>query len=173
MQAFDQAMAAAHGEDAASMDIPNVADIAAATRGDRAAIARIQAATRENPQLQAKRGTTGLQSQSFLSFHPPLKKRLRRLERMGAQFHPEAHARMGVGAKIFAAVLWLIIGPLLAIAAGLMLLVIAMMIGFNLVILAIWLSVIHWAFGQNWAVNFQAFSRFVNDVVTALSKAGR
>jgi Zn-dependent protease with chaperone function len=174
VQSFIQAMAAAHGDDAASVHIPNIADIAAAGRGDRAAIARIRAASRqESAQVQAKRGSTGLHSQSFLSFHPPLKKRLRRLERMGAQFRAEAHTRMGIGAKIFAAVLWLIIGPLLAIAAGLMILVIAMIIGLNLVLLAIWLSVIHWAFGQNWAENFAGFMRFVNDVATALSKARR
>jgi len=173
MQAFARAMATAHGEDAASVHIPNVADIAAATRGDRAAIARIQAVTRDNTQRPAKSGSTGLQSQSFLSFHPPLKKRLRRLERMGAQFRAEAHARMGAVAKVFAAVLWLIIGPLLAVAAGLMLLVIAMIIGLNLVFLMLWIAVIHWAFAQNWTENFYGFMRFVNDVVTALSKARR
>ena len=37
--------------------------------------------------------------------------------------------------------------------------------------LMIWLSVIHWAFGQNWGENLQAFMQFVNDVVTALGKA--
>src|SRR5215471_14527368 len=173
VQAFVQTMAAAHGDDAASVHIPNIADIAAATRGDRAAIQRIHAATRQNAQVQTKSGQTGLQSQSFLSFHPPLKKRLRRLERMGAQFRAEAHARMGVVAKIFAAVLWLIIGPLLAAAAAMMLVVIAMIIGLNLVFLTLWLAVIHWAFAQNWAENFAGFIRFVNDVVTALSKASR
>jgi Zn-dependent protease with chaperone function len=173
VQAFAQAMAAAHGEDAASVHIPNVTDIAAAARGDRAAIDRIHSATRQNAQLQAKGGSTGLQSQSFLSFHPPLKKRLRRLERMGAQFRAEAHTRMGAGAKIFAAILWLIIGPLLAVAAGLMLMVIVMIIGLNLVLLALWLAVIHWAFAQNWTENFYGFMRFVNDVTTALGKAGR
>ncbi len=147
MQAFAQAMAAAHGEDASQIHIPNFADIAAARRGDRAAIARLHAAAhQESPQIEAKRGKTGLQSQSMASFHPPLKKRLRRLERMGAQFHASAHARWGTGATIFATVLWLIIGPLLALCAGLMLVVIAMIIGLNLVILAIWLAVIHAVF---------------------------
>ena len=144
MQAFAQAMAAAHGEDASQIHMPNFADIAAARQGDRAALARLRAAThQESPQIDAKRGNTGLQSQSMLSFHPPLKKRLRRLERMGAQFRASAHARMGAGATIFATVLWLIIGPLLALCAGMMLVVIAMIIGLNLVILAVWLAVIH------------------------------
>jgi Zn-dependent protease with chaperone function len=147
MQAFAQAMAAAHGEDASQIHIPNFADIAAARQGDRAAIARLHAAThQESPQLEAKRGNTGLQSQSMLSFHPPLKKRLRRLERMGAQIRASAHARMGAGATIFATVLWLIIGPLLALCAGMMLVVIAMIVGLNLVILTIWLAMIHAVF---------------------------
>jgi hypothetical protein len=41
------------------------------------------------------------------------------------------------------AVLLLIVVPLLALAAGLMLVVIAMMIGLNLIVLGIWLAVIH------------------------------
>lgn len=144
MQAFAQAMAAAHGEDASRIHIPNFADIAAARQGDRAALGRLHAAThQENPQIEAKRGNTGLQAQSMLSFHPPLKKRLRRLERMGAEFRASAHARMGAGATIFATILWLVIGPLLALCAGMMLVVIAMIIGLNLVILAVWLAVIH------------------------------
>jgi Zn-dependent protease with chaperone function len=147
MQAFAQAMASAYGKDASEIHIPNFADIAAARQGDRAALARLRAAThQESPQSQAKRGNTGLQSQSMLSFHPPLKKRLRRLERMGAQFRASAHARMGAGVTIFMTVLWLIIGPLLAVAAGLMLVVIAMIIGLNLVILTVWLAVIHTIF---------------------------
>ncbi len=170
MQAFAQAMAAAHGQDAASVHIPNIADIAAATRGDRAAIARIQPASLRSAQLQAKTGTTGLQSQSFLSFHPPLKKRLRRLERMGAQFRAEAHTRMGAGAKVFAAVLWLIIGPLLAACAAMMLVVIAMIIGLNLVCLTLWLAVIHWAFAQDWPAILQGIVKFASDLIELLSK---
>jgi Zn-dependent protease with chaperone function len=144
MQAFAQAVAAAHGEDASRIHVPNFADIAAARQGDRAAIARLHAVThQESPQLQAKRGSTGFESQSMLSFHPPLKKRLRRLERMGAEIRASAHARLGAGATIFATVLWLIIGPLLGVAAAAMLVAIAMIIGLNLIILAMWLAVIH------------------------------
>ena len=147
MQAFAQAMGSAYGEDFSQMHVPNFADIAAARRGDRAAIARLHAAThQESPQLQAKRGNTGLQSQSMVSFHPPLKKRLRRLERMGAQIRASAHSRMGAGVTVFATVLWLIIGPLLALCAGMMVVVIAMIIGLNLIILTIWLAVIHSVF---------------------------
>jgi hypothetical protein len=40
-------------------------------------------------------------------------------------------------------VLFTILAPLLAVAAGLMLVVIAMMIGLNLVFLSLWLAAIH------------------------------
>jgi VIT1/CCC1 family predicted Fe2+/Mn2+ transporter len=144
MQAFAQAMAAAQGEDAVSFHMPNLADITAARQGDRAAIARLQAQSQqESAKRQAKHGQTGLQTQSFLSFHPPLKKRMKRLERMGAHFSAAAHARMSTGVRIFTGVVFAIIVPLLALAAGLMLVAIAMIIGLNLVFLGIWLAVIH------------------------------
>src|SRR5262249_9619727 len=144
MQAFIRAVAAAHGEDAASMHIPDFADLAAARRGDRAALARLQAAGRQhNEERQAKSGQTGLEAQSFLSFHPPLKKRLKRLERMGAHLQAGIHRKMGALGVVAMAVLFLIIVPLMVIAAGLMLVVIAMMIGLNLLFLTLWLAAIH------------------------------
>jgi Zn-dependent protease with chaperone function len=147
VQTFIRAMAEAHGENAASIHIPDLTDVAAARRGDRAAIARLQAAGRlRSAQQQAKSGQTGLQTQSFLSFHPPLKKRLKRLERMGAHLQADVHRRIGLGAGVFMGVLMLFIVPLLALAAGLMLVVIAMMIGLNLLFLTIWLAVIHAVF---------------------------
>src|SRR5262245_16646749 len=47
VQTFIRTMAEAHGDDAASLHIPNLADVAAARRGDRAAIARLQARNRQ------------------------------------------------------------------------------------------------------------------------------
>jgi Zn-dependent protease with chaperone function len=143
LQAFSQAMASSYGEDAASVHLPNFADLAAARRGDNAAIARLQAAHQATAPRPERTGQTGLQNQSFLSFHPPLKKRLKRLERMGAHLHADADRKMGAGARIFAGVLLLIIVPLLTVAAGMMLVVIAMMIGLNLIFLTLWLAVIH------------------------------
>jgi len=129
-------------------DIPNVADILAAQRGDRAALLRIaqhQQAARQQQGSSAKRGQSGLQIASYLSFHPPLKKRAKRLERMGSHLiAPER--RWGIGAKIFATVIYLIIVPLLLVAGGLMLMVIAMMIGLNLIMLMLWITAIHWLF---------------------------
>jgi Zn-dependent protease with chaperone function len=147
IQAFAQAMAAAHGEDASSIHMPNMSDLAAARQGDRAAIARMMAANQEwrsKRPAETKTGNTGLQAQSFLSFHPPLKKRFKRLERMGAHLAAGGSpTRTSFGAKVALTVLLLIIVPLLAVAGGLMLVVIAMMIGLNLIVLSIWLAVIH------------------------------
>jgi hypothetical protein len=144
VQTFIRTMAEAHGEDAASLHIPNLVDVAAARRGDRAAITRLQAANRQqSASRQAKSGQTGLQTQSFLSFHPPLKKRLRRLERMGAHLQADVHRKMGARGRLVVGVLMLIFAPLLALVAGLMLVVIAMIIGLNLLFLTVWLAVIH------------------------------
>ena len=135
---FGRAMAVASGS---SKEIPNPADIIAAQRGDQAAIARLRARHEEKPHLQ----TTGLQAQSMLSFHPPLKRRLKRLDRMGA--HVEVATRkMGFGASMVMLVLWLILGPLLLVAAGAMLVAIAMIIMLNLMFLGLWLMVIHGIF---------------------------
>ena len=170
LQAFAGAMAAAHGEAAASIHIPNLADLAAARRGDRAAIARLQAAHGLESRERAKSGQSGLQAQSFLSFHPPLKKRLKRLERMGAHLQADVHAKTGITARLVMAVLMLILAPLLALVAGLMLVLIAMIIGLNLIFLTVWLSVIHWAFGQDWVAILNGFMRFVNDLVRLFNK---
>lgn len=145
-----QAIAAAmrNDPDLKMHDMPNIADLMAAQKGDRAAMARIaqqhQAATQQ-PGSAARRGQSGLQIASFLSFHPPLKKRAKRLERMGSHLlAPER--RTGLAFKIFVTVLYLIIVPLLAVAGVLMLMVIAMMIGLNLMMLMLWIAAIHWLF---------------------------
>jgi len=128
--------------------MPNPADILAAQRGDRAALARIAQAQqqyRQQGQGQARRGQSGLQMQSFMSFHPPLARRAKRLQKMGS--HMIAPVRAGGWVlTVFMTLLYLIIVPLLTVAAGLMLIVIGMLIGMNLMLLAVWLSAIHWFF---------------------------
>jgi len=52
-----------------------------------------------------------------------------------------------------------------------MLVVIAMMIGLNLMVLTLWLAVIHWAFAQDWPKNIQAFVGFVQQLIAIFSKA--
>jgi Zn-dependent protease with chaperone function len=143
-----------------------------AQRGDRAAMARIrmQRQSRQRPQGHSQSSQTKLQSMSFVSFHPPLNKRAKRLERMGA--HLEAPARRGgLGGKIALGILYLILGPLLAVVGVLMLFLIAVMIGLNLLCLALWLAAIHWIFAQDWERNIRAFVGFVQEVAAAFSRS--
>lgn len=144
LQAMAQMMGGAQALGLHAM--PEPADIIAAQKGDRAALARLRALRETSqPQGSARHGQSGLQIQSYVSFHPPLKKRAKKLQRMGSHLiAPERH--MGMGIKIFATLLYLIIVPLLVIASGLMLVVIAMMIGLNLIMLGLWLTAIHWIF---------------------------
>jgi hypothetical protein len=126
-------------------ELPNFADIQAASHGDRAAIERLKQAQQGRRQAQPTRSQSGLQMQSFASFHPPLVKRAKRLQKMGS--HMIAPVRAGGWVlKIFMTVLYLIIVPLLTVAGGLMLIVIGMLIGMNLMLLAVWLMAIHWFF---------------------------
>jgi hypothetical protein len=83
--------------------------------------------------------------QSFVSFHPPLVKRAKRLQKMGS--HMIAPVRAGGPIlTIFMTLLYVIIVPLMTVAGVLMLMVIGILIGMNLMLLAVWLSVIHWIF---------------------------
>jgi Zn-dependent protease with chaperone function len=124
----------------------NFADLAAASRGDRAAIERLEQARKGRQQAAPQgRRQAGSQMQSFASFHPPLAKRAKRLQKMGS--HMIAPVRAGGPVlTIFMTLLYLIIVPLLTVAGGLMLIVIAMLIGMNLMLLAVWLTAIHWIF---------------------------
>jgi len=124
-----------------SANMPNPADLIAAQRGDPAAIARLRARHEAKPDLHS----TGLQSESMMSFHPPLKRRLKRLNRMGAHIALGSR-QMGTAAKLVMAALFLIIGPLLLVAGCAMLVAIAMIIMLNLFFLALWLMAIHGIF---------------------------
>lgn len=141
IDAFSKSMTEAYGED---VSLIHMRDLVAARQGDGTAIARLRAAhPAPTAQQQAKSGRSGLQAQSMVSFHPPLKKRLKRLQRMGAHLAADPKATPS-GAKVVLGVLFLLfIAPLMALLAWLMLMLIAMMIGLNLVFLSLWLAVIH------------------------------
>lgn len=124
-------------------DLPNFADIEAARHGDKAAIERLKQAQQTRRPAQSRHNQSGLQS--FASFHPPLVKRAKRLQKMGS--HMIAPVRAGGWVlTVFMTLLYAIIVPLLTVAGGLMLIVIAMLIGMNLMLLAVWLTAIHWFF---------------------------
>lgn len=169
MQTFARAM----GEDSALgvHDMPNFNDLMLAQRGNRAALARLRM-LRQTRQQQAppQRGQTGLQRTSFVSFHPPLNKRAKRLQKMGARLTTPTRSGSSIVGKIVLAVLYLILVPLLAAAGVLMLVVIAMMIGLNLLFLALWLTAIHWAFAQDWDRNIRGFMKFFQEVAAAFSR---
>jgi len=169
LQAFAQAM----GVDPALVhELPNINDLMLAQRGDRAALARVrmQRQGRQRQQGETQRGQTGLQTVSFVSFHPPLAKRAKRLQRMGAHLIDPSRRHSGLGGKIVLAILYLILGPLLLTCGVLMLFVIAMMIGLNLLCLGLWLALIHWLFAVDWASVIAGFTKFVQDVAAALSQ---
>jgi Zn-dependent protease with chaperone function len=168
VQAFAQSMGGQAELDL--HNIPNLNDLVLAQKGDRAAIARLRALRQQDQQKERTgKGRTGLQTYSFLSFHPPLNKRAKRLQKMGARLIAPGR-RWGPVATVIMVVLYAILVPLFAVAGAAMLAAIAMMIGLNLLFLTLWLSVIHWAFGQDWAANAQAFIKFVSDVVTAFRR---
>jgi len=50
-----------------------------------------------------------------------------------------------------------------------MLFAIALMIGLNLLFLTIWLSVIHWAFAQDWSANFEAIGKVIGQLINAFN----
>jgi Zn-dependent protease with chaperone function len=167
-----QTFAGAIGMDPSVLhNMPNLNDLMAAQRGDRAALARVrmQRQSRQRQQGETRSGQTGLQQVSLVSFHPPLNKRAKRLQRMGARLAaPSRHG--GIGTKIVIAVLYFILGPLLLAAGVMMLFVVALMIGLNLLFLALWLAVIHWAFAQDWPAIFNGFMKFVQDVSAAFNQ---
>ena len=114
-------------------DMPNANDLLAAQQGDRQAIARIRMLHRSRDDSEQKRpGQTGLQAQSSISFHPPLKRRAKRLTRMGAQQIASARAGGGLLFKVLMAFVYAVAVPAFAFLAATMLFLIAMIIIFNL-----------------------------------------
>jgi Zn-dependent protease with chaperone function len=126
-------------------ELPNFVDIQAGSHGDIPAIERLKQAQQARRQGPPKRGQSGLQMQSFVAFHPPLVRRAKRLQKMGSHMIAPVRAG-GWGLTVFMTLLYVIIVPLLTVAGGLMLIVIAMLIGMNLMLLAVWLTAIHWFF---------------------------
>jgi Zn-dependent protease with chaperone function len=129
--------------------IPDPADLVAARQGDRAAIARLIAFHRARPsesqagprsQEQSSTQSSDISSVSFLPFHPSLKRRLKRLDRMGAHVALDApKPRMWI--VVF--VISLIFAPLLLLLIGLFLILIAVMTMASLTFVVLWLAVIH------------------------------
>ena len=132
--------------------IPDPADLAAARQGDRAAIARLkdfhgtrpsQSQAESWSQEQSVTQSSDISSVSFLSFHPPMKRRLKRLDRMGAHV---ALAAPKPKMWIVVFVISLIFAPLVLLLVALFLLLIAVMTMASLTFLVFWLAAIHKTF---------------------------
>ena len=129
---------------ALASQMPDPADLMAARQGDRAAIARLRILHRASGSIASEGAATdessGMSSITFLGFHPSLKRRLKRLDRMGAR------ADLGVADRkmsIVTAIFSLIFAPFFVALVALFLLLIAIMILSSLTFLVIWLVFIH------------------------------
>jgi Zn-dependent protease with chaperone function len=168
MQAFAHAM----GGDAELElhNIPNINDLILARQGDRAAIARLRTQRmqqRQQPGVPNK-GRTGLQTHSVLSFHPPLEKRAKRLNKMGARL-VVAGRKWGPIMTVVMALIYAIGAVAFTFLGAMMLFAITLMIGLNLLFLTLWLTIIHWAFAQDWGANFQAISNVISQLINAFN----
>lgn len=145
IMAFRQAAATALGKN--PDELPNLEEIAAAQHGDKAAMAHLAQFSHQMKASQPAVGDSQNASQdssnAFAGFHPSLKRRLKRLDRMGAHVALEAGDRK---AWIVVAVLALLLGPFALAALALLLLLIAIMMMTSLAFLAIWMVVIHQVF---------------------------
>ena len=130
------------------------ADLAAACKGDKAAIKRLLALSRQTalqqetsprpqPQKDADQ-TSDMSSFSLLDFHPSRERRLKRLERMGAHVNLASEkSTTRILTAVLSIVLALIFAPLALLIVALDLLFIGVMTMLSLTFLVIWLAVIH------------------------------
>lgn len=145
MTAFRQAAATALGKPVDEM--PNLTDIAVAQHGDAAALHRLRefsntkATTRLAPSNSQESSDSS--NSAFVGFFPSLKRRLKRLDRMGAHVELESD---GGKSWIVIAVLSVLLGPFALAALALLLLLIAILTMASLVFLTLWMAVIHQLF---------------------------
>ena len=141
MMAFRQTAATALGKSVDEM--PNLADIAAAQHGDKAALQHLAEFSNKmkanQPAASDSQGATDT-SGNFAGFFPSLKRRLKRLDRMGAHVELESD---GGKSWIVIAVLSILLGPFALAALALLLLLIAIMVMASLAFLMVWMAFIH------------------------------
>jgi hypothetical protein len=114
------------------------------------------------------KGRTGLQTHSFLSFHPPLEKRAKRLNKMGAKLVAPGR-KWGPIMTLFMILIYAIGAVAFTFLGAMMLFALALMIGLNLLFLTLWLTIIHWVFAQDWGANFQAISSVISQLINAFN----
>jgi hypothetical protein len=129
-------------------ELPDISDLAAAQQGDKAAMQRLAQFSHKMNANQAPAGDSSASepsSSNFAGFFPSLKRRLKRLDRMGAHVELEPSGA-NVASVIFIALLSLFLGPFALAALALMLLLIGILMLSSLAFLAIWMAFIHQAF---------------------------
>ena len=146
MNAFRQAAASALGTTVDEM--PTVEDIAAAQQGDKVAMQHLMAfgarMTAKYPTASVSQESSDSPDFGFAGFHPSLKRRLKRLDRMGAHVEIQSDGRK---TWIVIAALSVILGPFALLAVALILILIAVLTLASLAFLAIWMAFIHELFG--------------------------
>lgn len=144
MMAFRQAMAVELGMPIE--DLPDIADLAAAHRGDPASLGPLRALNADHNATQQVAGNYGasseLSSANFAGFFPSIKRRLKRLDRMGA------HVVLGSepyspAAAVFIGLLALFLAPFAILCLVLFLVLIAILTLSSLAFMAIWMAFIH------------------------------
>ena len=125
----------------------------AAMRGDPEAIARLakfaramaamrmESVGRKSDESPAPQASAPI-IESWLSFHPSIRRRLARLRRMGARIEDRSKPM----SRTVEIILSVVLGPLILLLVALFILLIAMMIMLNLVFLSLWFAVIHLIF---------------------------
>lgn len=145
MAAFRQSAAVALGK--TPDELPTLEDIAGAQHGDKAAMTRLaqfsQRVREGDGGGKKSQAPSENPSSGFAGFHPSLKRRLKRLDRMGAHVELEAGDRK---TWIVIAALSFLLGPFALAAVALLLLLIAVMMMASLAFLAIWMVFIHQIF---------------------------
>jgi len=149
IRALYQSVAAA--DPAFAAQFPNPDDVLSARQGNAAAIARLLASHKTGSERQSQGQSqapnaekpSSISAVSMLGFHPSLKRRLKRLARMGAHPDIEVTSRK---AWIVAFVISLFFAPFAVLLVGLFLLLIAIMTMTSLTFLVVWLAFIHKAF---------------------------
>lgn len=145
------ALAVAARDPALAAGIPDPADLIAARQGDGAAIARLRVFHRaqSSPSQAQSRSSepsatesSDISSVSFVPLHPSLKRRMKRLDRMGAHV-ALASPKLEPKAKIVVSIIALIFAPVVLLLVALFLLLIALMTMASLTFLVVWLAVIH------------------------------
>lgn len=142
MMAFRQAAATALGKPVD--ELPDVSDLAAAQQGDKAALQRLTEFSGRMKTRQASAAGPSAPSEdsggNFAGFFPSLKRRLKRLDRMGAHVELESADRK---AWIVIAALSVLLGPFALLALALLLILIGILMMASLAFLAVWMAFIH------------------------------